>query len=278
MRLGYTVRASKTMISNPGQGVERVRGRIDRRRDLRELAGLGVPQSELYGAVDDMAQPLHEAIGAAWPCQAAASFDHVWNEIITGLVASGVRVGLASYAGWSDCDRAQAQAIWCIIAHLRPATVLETGVAHGITSRVVLEGLERNGSGQLWSVDLPAVDPALHSEIGVAVPEDLRSRWTYVAGSSRERLPHVLANLQRLDLFVHDSLHTERNLRFELDSAWPLVRPGGVVVVDDIDHSLGFRRFVEWAAPSAWFAARKVTGRGLWGVAIKAPTLSSLLD
>jgi Methyltransferase domain len=269
MRLGYTVRASQTMLRHPRQGVERVRGRIDRRRDLRELAALGVPQSELYGALDDVARPLHEAMGVAWPCQAAASFDEVWDEVVTGLSASGVRVGLASYGGWSDCDRAQAQAIWCIVAHLHPATVVETGVAHGVTSRVILEGLQRNGSGQLCSVDLPAVDAALHSEIGMAVAEDLRSRWTYVAGTSRERLPHLLANLPQLDLFVHDSLHTARNLRFELDSAWPLVRPGGVVVVDDIDHSLGFRSFIELAAPSAWFAARKVTGGGLWGVAIK---------
>jgi hypothetical protein len=272
MGLGYTVRASQTMLRHPRQGVERVRGRIDRRRDLRDLAALGVPQSELYGAVDDAARPLHEAIDAAWPCQAAASFDEVWDEVVTGLSASGVRIGLASYAGWSDCDRAQAQAIWCIVAHLHPATVVETGVAHGVTSRVILEGLERGGSGQLWSVDLPAVDPALHSEIGMAVPEDLRSRWTYVAGTSRDRLPRLLANLPQLDLFVHDSLHTGRNLRFELDSAWAVVRPGGVVVVDDIDHSLGFRTFIKRARPSAWFAAKKVTGGGLWGVAIKTAT------
>jgi Methyltransferase domain len=274
MRFGYTIRASQTMLRHPRQGTERIRGRIDRRRDLRELAALRVPQSELYGALDDVARPLHEAIGAAWPCQISGSFDEVWDDIVTGLTASGVRVGLASYGGWSDCDRALAQAIWCIVGHMRPVKVIETGVAHGVTSRVILEGLERNGSGHLWSVDLPAVDPVLHSEIGIAVPKNLRSRWTYVEGTSRERLPHLLADIQQLDLLVHDSLHTGRNLRFELDSAWPVVRPGGVVVVDDIDHSLGFRTFVEGAGPSAWFAARKVTGRALWGVAIKAVTLA----
>ena len=60
-------------------------------------------------------------------------------------------------AGGDDGDRAQAEAIWCLVAHLRPATVVETGVAHGLTSRVILEGLHRNGNGHLWSVDLPAV-------------------------------------------------------------------------------------------------------------------------
>jgi hypothetical protein len=270
MRLGYTARASWTMLRHPRQGIERVRGRIDRRQDLRALAALGIPQSELYGAVPDVSQQLHEAIGSPWPCETSASFGEVWAEIIAGLTAAGVRVGLASYGRWSDCDRAQAEAIWCIVGHLRPDTVVETGVAHGVTSRVILEGLERNRSGHLWSVDLPAVDPLLHSEIGVAVPKHLRSRWTYVEGTSRDRLRPLLATRRQVDLFVHDSLHTRRNLRFELDSAWPVVRPGGVVVVDDIDHNLGFQSFIEQTVPRAWFASTKVTGRGLWGVAVKA--------
>jgi hypothetical protein len=269
MRLGYTIRASRTMLRHPRQGIERLRGRIDRRHDLQDLAAVGTPQIDLYGAVDNVEEPLHEAIGARWPCETVAEFGAVWDDTVTGLTASGVRVGLASYGRWSDCDRAQAQAIWCIVAHTRPATVVETGVAHGVTSRVILEGLERNESGHLWSVDLPAVDSTLHSEIGIAVPTQLRSRWTYVEGTSRERLRPLLAGIGQLDLFVHDSLHTSRNLRFELDSAWPVVRPGGVVVVDDIDHNLGFRTFVGQAGPRAWFASTKVIGKGLWGLAIK---------
>jgi hypothetical protein len=269
MRFGYTTRASLNMVRHPRQGLERIRGRIDRRQDLRALAALGTSQTELYGAVADVSRPLHEAIGEPWPCETSASFGELWDEIVGGLSASGVRVGLASYGRWSDCDQAQAQAIWCFVGHMRPETVVETGVAHGITSRVILEGLKRNGRGRLWSVDLPAVDPILHSEIGMAVPENLRSRWTYVEGTSRERLRPLLATLPHPDLFVHDSLHTGRNLRFELDSVWPVVRPGGVVVVDDIDHNLGFQTFIERAEARAWFASTKVTGRGLWGVAVK---------
>ena len=188
------------------------------------------------------------------------------------LGASGLRVRLRSYGGWNDGDRAFAEAVWCIVAHLRPSTVVETGVAPRVT-RVILEGLERNGNGHLWSIDLPAVDSALHPEIGIAVPQRRRLRWSYLSGTSRERLPRLLTGLQALDLFVHDSLHTGRNLRFELESAWAALRPGSVVVADDIDHSLGFRSFVETARPSAWLAARHVTGAGLWGVAINASKL-----
>jgi hypothetical protein len=225
---------------------------------------------DLHEAVADWQPRLHGALDLPWPCEAVAAFGQEWDRVVAELADSGVHVGRASYGGWNDGDRAFAEAIWCLVDHLHPTTVIETGVAHGVTSRVILQGLERNGSGHLWSIDLPAVDPALHREIGIAVPEDLRHRWTYVQGTSRQRLPHLLTQLRELQLFVHDSLHTGRNLRFELESAWAAMPPGGVAVVDDIDHSLGFRNFLDRAGPRAWLTARHVTGGGLWGVAIKA--------
>jgi hypothetical protein len=270
MRLGYVMRSSRTMMGSPRSGAERIRGRIDRRQDLRELAALGGPRSEHYTVAEDWAPALHDIIGAPWPCPESEPFGEVWDAVLADLAAAGLRVGRASYGGWNDGDRAQAAAIWCVVAHSRPAIVVETGVAHGLTSRVILEGLKRNGAGHLWSIDLPAVDPALHREIGIAVQPDLRSRWSYVAGTSRERLPGLVRKLKRVDLFVHDSLHTARNMCFELDTVWPTLTPGGIAVVDDVDHSLGFRRFIDRAAPAAWLTARHVTGSGLWGAAVKA--------
>jgi len=269
MRLGFTMRAAYRILRHPREGIERVRARIDTRQDKRELMALGRPQSEHYAVVEDWAPALHKAIDAPWPCQEPEQFRRVWEATVSGLTTAGLRVGLASYRGWNDGDRAQAEAIWCLVAHLRPENVVETGVAHGLTSRVILEGLHRNGQGHLWSVDLPAVDPALHHEIGMAVPKDLRSRWTYVEGTSLRRLPGIVRRLQRIDLFVHDSLHTARNTCFELGAVWPALPPGGVAVVDDIHRSLGFSRFIERAAPGAWVATRHVTGDGLWGAAVK---------
>jgi hypothetical protein len=269
MRLGFTVRASYTLLRHPREAIERVRGRIDTRADNRALTALGCPQDEHYAVVENWAPVLHGAIGAPWPCAESECFDQVWEDTVSGLKAAGLRVGLASYRGWNDGDRAQAKAIWCLVAHLRPMAVIETGVAHGLTSRIVLEGLQRNGSGHLWSVDLPAIDPALHHEIGVAVPAELRPRWTYVEGTSRQRLPELARRLRRVDIFIHDSLHTTRNTYFELDTVWPTLPPGGVAMADDIHRNLGFGRFVERAGPAAWMAARHVTGDGLWGTAIK---------
>jgi SAM-dependent methyltransferase len=269
MEFGFAARASYTALRHPRESIERARARIDRQSDLRELRALKRPQSEHYAVVKDWAPVLHKAIDVPWPCQESEKFGKVWDATVSGLAAAGLRVGLATYRGWNDGDRAQAMAIWCLVAHVRPEIVVETGVAHGLISRVILEGLHRNGNGHLWSVDLPAVDPALHHEIGIAVPQDLRSRWTYVEGTSRRRLPELIHRLQRVDLFIHDSLHTGRNTYFELETVWPALSPGGVALVDDIDRSLGFSHFTEREAPAAWVAARHVIGSGLWGIAIK---------
>jgi Methyltransferase domain len=275
MNLGYTVRASQVMLRHPVQGVERLRGRIDRRGDLRELAALGAPVSDIYGAVADWAPRLHALLDLPWPCPVMAAFDQVWDAVVADLTRAGVRMGIRSYGGWNDGDKAFAEAIWCIIGHLGPAKVVETGVAHGLTSRVVLEALERNRHGHLWSIDLPAVDSALHAEIGAAISQHLRSRWSYVPGTARQQLPRLLNELTEIDVFIHDSLHTGRNQMFELESAWSALRDGGVAVVDDIDHSLAFKEFVDRGGQRGCLAARHVTGpglaaeAGLWGLAIK---------
>ena len=59
------------------------------------------------------------------------------------------------------------------------------------------------------------------------------------------RIPGLLSQLGTIDLFIQDSRHTERNVRFELDHAWAAVRPGGAIVVDDIDLNWGFRSFTD---------------------------------
>lgn len=71
------------------------------------------------------------------------------------LEEKGIRVGPESFKGWNDGDAGLVRAIWCLTRHLRPSNLVETGVAHGLTSRLILEALERNEAGHLWSIDHP---------------------------------------------------------------------------------------------------------------------------
>jgi hypothetical protein len=105
------------------------------------------------------------------------------------LRAQGMAVGPFSFYEWNDGDAGLVWAIWCLIRHLRPVNVVETEVAHGVTSRFILEALETMGAGRLWSIDLPPLNPTTRQEVGVAVrqtgvPVD---RWIYIAGPDTRR-------------------------------------------------------------------------------------------
>ena len=171
---------------------------------------------------------------------------------------------------------------WCLTRHMRAKNVIETGVAHGFTSRFILEALERNGSGHLWSIDRPPLQRSkLHEQIGMAVGGRFPHRWSYIRGSSRRRLPGVLSQVGEIDLFVHDSLHSEHNVRFEMDQAWAALRPGGAIVVDDIDDNRGFRNFTQsfsghqsiiCEAEPLHPDLRRFNKKGLFGIILKEPT------
>lgn len=196
-----------------------------------------------HQATPQWERELHAWLGAKSSCAEQAEFRLLWPKALDFVRSEGIDVGPASFAGFNDGDTALVRAIWCLVRHLKPQHVVETGVAHGFTSRFVLEALARNGFGRLSSIDRPPLDPAMRARVGMAVPPHLRNTWELIADSSRRALPGLLARLGQIDLFVHDSLHTERNVRFELDRAWGALRPGGALVIDDIDCNGGFASF-----------------------------------
>jgi hypothetical protein len=226
-------------------------------------------------------QHLHESLGIQWPCDEALEFQDLWHQVISELQAKGIRAGPESFQWWNDGDAGLVRAIWCLTRHLRPQNVVETGVAHGVTSRFILEALKRNGAGHLWSIDLPPLDRSWRQQIGAAVGNGHSDRWTYIKGSSRRRLPKLLHNLGQIDLFIHDSLHSERNVRFELDRAWPTLGPRSALVVDDIDANWGFRSFTRTVPGQVSLICtaeplrpdtRRFNKKGLFGIILKTPT------
>jgi len=236
-----------------------------------------------YVADENWEQRLHAALGMPWPCEAAAEFWSLWPVVMEELRAKGIKPGPEGFQWWNDGDAAFVRAAYCMTRHRKPKTVVETGVAHGVTSRFVLEALARNGDGHLWSIDLPPVEREWRAQVGAAVGDTagagrLGARWTYIAGSSRRRLPALLAKLGTVDLFLHDSLHSERNVRFELDRAWAAMSSTGAFVVDDVDANWGFRSFTEaFAGQQAVVGVseplhpdtRRFNEKGLFGVILK---------
>lgn len=123
---------------------------------------------------------------------------------------------------------------YAICRLVKPSKVVETGVANGLTSFSILQALKENGSGQLYSVELPPLRRGAESWIGHLVPEFLRSAWRLLLGPSQFVLPKILPQLGPIDIFVHDSDHSYWNQLAEFRLIWPHLRSGGIVISDDV--------------------------------------------
>lgn len=182
------------------------------------------------------------------------------------LEVRGRRVG---WPPWSEF-------LYAALRLLRPALCVETGVFDGLSSSIILQALEDSDHGRLISVDLPAVAPVKGSthrmtdtslppglQPGWLIPERLRARHRLELGDSRELLPGIFEDCGGIDAFLHDSLHTHAHMSFEYRLAWGHLRPGGLLLSDDIGWNDAFYRFcreqrVEFAHLKAGFgAARK---------------------
>jgi len=126
---------------------------------------------------------------------------------------------------------------------MKPERVVETGVAYGLSSMYILHALEENKKGILHSIDGVFSPWQTKDTIGAAIPSDLKNRWSFNFGSSGEKLTNVLSSLGIVDIFLHDSLHTYKNMMFEFETAWPYISRGGFLVSDDIGDNNAFYDF-----------------------------------
>ena len=120
--------------------------------------------------------------------------------------------------------------------------------------RSYLAALAEVGHGRLISIELPP-EPVVLADgveydwsrrgVGWAIPQRLRDavgdRYQLVLEDVRTALPRLLEEEPALDVFVHDDLHTPDHMRWEYELVWPKLRPGGILMSDDINHGwLGF--------------------------------------
>lgn len=130
---------------------------------------------------------------------------------------------------------AQMETLFVVVRMSRPRTVLETGVANGLSSTAILTALERNGTGRLYSID-----PG--EGVGCLIPDRLKTRWVLINRPSPEAL-FRFAGPEKVDLFHHDSLHLYHQMRTEFEAAALLGSERLVVMSDDVLANDAFHDF-----------------------------------
>jgi hypothetical protein len=161
--------------------------------------------------------------------------------------------------GWIEVP--SAALIYAIIRSTRPDVVVETGVGPGGTTAFILLALHHNRRGKLYSIDLPGNDATVYPALGKPfnlhvppglgpgwlVPPWLTDRWVLIIGDSREHLLPTLQRIGPVDLFLHDSLHTDDQVFFEFQTTLPHMKRRGILLCDDVKRrwSLAFLKFCE---------------------------------
>jgi hypothetical protein len=224
--------------------------------NLRAVARYyGTDESVLLGYYEELLEDRH--------------FLDTINEKIVGVSSvQGFKKGIFAKGAVASIDWFAFQRIllYALVRYLRPKWCLETGVYYGGNSVFILNALRRNGAGTLVSIDLPdsqirklrgqesqsetqlrrhplVGDSELYDESlspGFIIPDDLRSSWRFIQGSSLTVIPTLD---ERFDFYIHDSDHTFDFVTRELALVQAQMSEDGTMLVDDINWSNAFFKF-----------------------------------
>jgi predicted O-methyltransferase YrrM len=128
-----------------------------------------------------------------------------------------------------DCEAGLASFLYAVILTNKPRVVVETGVANGITTNVIMAALEKTG-GTLHSFDVDVKTKNVYMGKGNWVFHHLDKDFKNTLLKSVEKIHNI-------DMWLHDSDHGFMWQSFEYELATKVLTPSGILVSDDIDSS-----------------------------------------
>ena len=120
----------------------------------------------------------------------------------------------------------------------KPRRVIETGIAAGASSNLILNRLNAIESGELISIDIT-------SKVGELVEQKLKDRWIIKVLPKlfkRKAFLRILNSNQNATIFLHDSDHSIQWQIFEISSAIKCLKNIKHILVDDVSEE--FQTFV----------------------------------
>mgnify|MGYP000014395516 CR=1 FL=1 len=143
--------------------------------------------------------------------------------------------------------------LYYFIRETKPEIIIETGVLHGLTTSWILQAINDNKFGKLISIDLPRRDwnfymgsrpfgPGSETEEkeledqnpGWIIPKYLKNNWELVLGPSEVKLEKVCKDIEKVDLFIHDSDHSYKTMKYECDFVVNKY-PNADIIIDDFN-------------------------------------------
>lgn len=199
----------------------------------REIPTLGVLAGTSAGVFFSAAHLLREAgVGAAGQAEAVAEE----YELLKAELAQRYREVRCPYPVAFAVEEQSSLLLYGLVRMLRPRMTIETGVANGHSSFLLLRALRANQAGALHSIDVG-------SDVGALLSEDEKRGWhLHLLDPNRlkQTFADTLTGIGPTDLFIHDSDHSYQWMHFELESAFAAWGPAATLCADDVHLSCAF--------------------------------------
>lgn len=154
-----------------------------------------------------------------------------FESVTSSLDAAYVATDLTCPPEWA-VESVTSTILYVLVRATKPEHVVETGIANGHSSFIILEALRHNGAGHLTSIDV-------RNDVGGLVSPDLAQRWSKVVISDERpsiaRMESEIGTRRPVDIFFHDGDHRYLGQALDYRLGRRLLRPGGLLVSDDVN-------------------------------------------
>lgn len=130
--------------------------------------------------------------------------------------------------------------LYSIAKNMRPLkTILEIGVNNGTSTSCLLLGLrDSNSDARLYSIDKNDVKDKVGKFVGKEFFKEISSDWTFIHGDSK-----AVSWDKEIDVLLIDGDHSYNGVKADYEKYVPFVRKGGIILIHDIGHLAGLKKF-----------------------------------
>ncbi len=135
--------------------------------------------------------------------------------------------------------------LYFVTRHMKPKTVIETGVAAGFSSSAFLAAIKENGMGRLYSSDFPYFRIANPEKfIGMIVEDELKQNWELFIKGDEKNIPAILERVDEVELFHYDSDKSYSGRTFAIGLIGKKMSSNGIMIIDDIQDNSHFQDYI----------------------------------
>jgi predicted O-methyltransferase YrrM len=142
----------------------------------------------------------------------------------------------AEYPKTSLMAEASRAILYSLVRLTKPELVAEIGTFYAGTAEVIARALwENGGSGELYTCD--PFDVERHPFIFRQWPEPLQRIVKFFPANSMKFLSDLVGSKMKFDIILIDGDHDYESAAFDLAMSARLVRPGGIIVMDNAEQT-----------------------------------------